>query len=175
MFIAVVPIVLVAALAWIGGYILINQLAAYLVTSELDRRIDSLDTAARSIVRSAPADRPAVMRRMIELFYSEHNPGLEVLLREGGKTIRYPENGTLPEPRPGWKDARGVLLRDGQFYAWSHRNTNTGDVTITAPLDGRCSYRIGAESGPGNDSRLDRMATQVHRSAASEATSCANR
>lgn len=135
-FIAIVPIVLVAALAWIGGYILINQLAAYLVTSELDRRIDSLDTAARSIVRSAPEDRPAVMRRMIELFYSEHNPGLEVLLREGAKTIRFPENGTLPEPRPGWKDARGVLLRDGQFYAWSHRKTNTGDVTITAPLTG---------------------------------------
>jgi sigma-B regulation protein RsbU (phosphoserine phosphatase) len=135
-FIAVVPIVLIAALAWIGGYILINQLAIYLVTSELDRRIESLDTAAESIVRSAPADRPVVVRRMTELFYSEHYPGLEVLVREGGKLIRYPDDGTLPEPRDGWKETRGVLLRDGRFYAWSHRKTKTGDVTITAPLTG---------------------------------------
>jgi hypothetical protein len=102
-FIAVVPIVLVAALAWIGGYILINQLAIYLVTSELDRRIASLDTAAESIVRSAPADRSVVVRRMTELFYREHYPGIEVLVRDGGKLIRYPDDGTLPEPRDGWK------------------------------------------------------------------------
>ncbi|MGA3186277.1 MAG: SpoIIE family protein phosphatase [Bryobacteraceae bacterium] len=133
-FIAVVPIVLVAALAWIGGFILIAQLAAYLVTSELDRRIASLDQAAESIVRSAPTDRPIVMQRMTELFYAEHNPGIEVLLREGGKSIRYPEEGALPPPREGWKDTRGVLLRDGQYYLWSHRKTKTGDVTVTAPL-----------------------------------------
>ncbi len=135
-FIAVVPIVLIAALAWMGGYLLINQLAVYLVTSELDRRIDSLDTAAESIVRTAPADRPIVVRRMTELFYSEHNPGLEILVREGGNTIRYPEDGVMPPPRIGWRETRGVLLRDGQYYAWSHRKTKTGDVTITAPLTG---------------------------------------
>src|ERR1700722_11092945 len=77
-FIAVVPIILIAALASIGGYLLINQLAIYLVTSELDRRIESLDTAADSIVRTSPADRPQVIRRMAELFYKEHNPGLEI-------------------------------------------------------------------------------------------------
>ncbi len=136
MFIAVVPIVLIAALALLGGYLLINQLAVYLVTSELDRRIESLDAAAESVVRSAPADRPVVMRRMTELFYGEHNPGLEILLREGGKLIRYPDDGTLPAPHEGWKATRGVLLRNGQFYAWSHRKTNTGDVTVTAPLTG---------------------------------------
>jgi sigma-B regulation protein RsbU (phosphoserine phosphatase) len=135
-FIAVVPIVLIAALAWMGGYLLINQLAVYLVTSELDRRIDSLDTAAESIVRTAPADRPAVVRRMTELFYSEHNPGLEILVRDGGNTIRYPADGSLPLPHEGWRQTRGVLLRDGQYYAWSHRKTKTGDVTITAPLTG---------------------------------------
>jgi phosphoserine phosphatase RsbU/P len=134
MFIALVPIVLIAALVSIGGYILINQLAVYLVTSELDRRVASLDTAAESIVRSAPADRPMLMHRMTELFYSEHNPGLEILVREGGKLIRYPDNGTLPPPPEGWKGARGVLVRDRQFYAWSHRTMKTGDVTITAPL-----------------------------------------
>jgi phosphoserine phosphatase RsbU/P len=135
-FIAMVPIVLIATLAALGGYMLINGLAVYLVTSELDRRIDSLDAEALSIVRAAPADRPVLMLRMTELYYSEHHPGLEILLRENGKRIRYPEGGTLPEPRQGWKETRGVLFRDGQYYAWSHHNTTTGDVTITAPLSG---------------------------------------
>jgi sigma-B regulation protein RsbU (phosphoserine phosphatase) len=136
MFIAVVPIVLIAALVSMGGYFLISQLAVYLVTSELDRRIESLDTAAESIVRTAPADRPAVMRRMTELFYSDHNPGLEILIREGGKITRYPDNGSLPVPRREWRDRRGVLLREGRIYAWSHRRTEAGDVTVTAPLTG---------------------------------------
>lgn len=134
-FIAMVPIVLIATLAALGGYLLVNGLAVYLVTSELDRRVDSLDAAAESLVRTPPEDRPAVMRRMTELFFSERNPGLEILVRENGKLIRYPEGGTLPEPPAGWPETRGVLLRDGQYYAWSHRNTKeTGDVTITAPL-----------------------------------------
>ena len=135
-FVAAVPIVLVAALAWIGGYLLINQLAIYLVTSELDRRIESLDAGARSIAQSAPADRPGVVRRMTELFYKKQYPGLEILVRDGGKRIRYPDEGKLPEPEAGWNESRGVLLRDGEFYAWSHRKTPTGDVTVTAPLTG---------------------------------------
>ena len=133
-FIAMVPIVLIATLAALGGYMLVNGLAIYLVTSELDRRIDSLDTAAQSIVRTAPEDRPMMIRRMTELFYREHNPGLEILVRDNGKLIRYPDQGTLPEPGDGWKETRGVLFRDGRYYAWSHRKTKTGDVTIAAPL-----------------------------------------
>jgi len=136
MFIALVPVVLIALLVSLGGYILINQLAVYLVTSELDRRVESLDTAADSIARSAPADRPILMRRMTELFYSERNPGLEILVRDSGKSIRYPDDGTLPPAPEGWKNTRGVLVRGGQFYAWSHRKMKTGDVTITAPLTG---------------------------------------
>ena len=134
LFIAVVPILLIAALAVGGGVLLANQLAVYLVTSELDRRTDSLLSAAASIVRTEPASRPAVMERMMDLFYQEHYPGVEVLLRESGKTIRYPSKGALPPPKEGWEVSKGVLSRDGLFYLWSHANTRTGDVTIAAPL-----------------------------------------
>ena len=49
LFIAVVPIVLIAGLVALGGYMLVSQLAAYLVTAELDRRIDGLAAAASGI------------------------------------------------------------------------------------------------------------------------------
>ncbi len=169
MFIALVPIVLIAALASIGGYLLINQLAIYLVTSELDRRVDSLDAAADSIVKTPAADRPIVVRRMADLFYKDHHPGLEILVRDSGKLIRYPEDGTLPEPMEGWKETRGVLLRNRQYFAWSHRITKTGDVTITAPLTGNVLDglvpNLGAvdilESMGGVPKRVTRAGTRV--------------
>ena len=45
LFIAVVPIVLIAGLAALAGYMLSYQLAAYLVTTELDRRGEGLAAA----------------------------------------------------------------------------------------------------------------------------------
>src|SRR5947207_14483252 len=53
-FIAVVPIVLILSLATLGAYSLVNQLAVYLVTSELERRIEALEDAAHSIVEFSP-------------------------------------------------------------------------------------------------------------------------
>jgi sigma-B regulation protein RsbU (phosphoserine phosphatase) len=54
LFIAVVPIVLLAGLAALSGYMLVSQLAAYLVTTELDRRIDGI-TATSGATLAVPA------------------------------------------------------------------------------------------------------------------------
>ena len=54
LFIAGVPIVLIIGLAALAGYMLVYQLAAYLVTTELDRRIDGL-TAASGATLPVPA------------------------------------------------------------------------------------------------------------------------
>jgi len=54
LFIAVVPIVLLAGLAALSGYMLVYQLSAYLVTTELDRRIDSLTFATSSATFPVP-------------------------------------------------------------------------------------------------------------------------
>ena len=134
LFIAVVPILLVAALAGLGGYSLVNQLAVFLVTSALDRRIDQLASITDSVVRTDQASRPPVMERTIDLFYRDRYPGIEILLRESGREIRYPEGATIPAPLSGWKPRSGVLVREGNFYLWSYAQTLSGDVTVTAPL-----------------------------------------
>jgi sigma-B regulation protein RsbU (phosphoserine phosphatase) len=136
LFIAVVPILLIVGLAITAGMLLTRQLAVYLETSELDRRIDVLQSAAESIAQTAPAARPGLIERMIELFYRERYPGIEVLVRDSGKLIRYPGNIVLPEPRDGWTPTRGVLQRNGQFYIWCYNQIPAGDITITAPLTG---------------------------------------
>src|SRR5215471_13758373 len=135
LFISGVPIVLVAALAIMGGYSLVSQLAVYLVTTELQRRIDALNSIAESVARTEPEARPAVMERTVDLFYRDRYPGIEVLLREaGGRQIRYPEGTMPPAPLPGWEPTSGVLARDGRFYLWSYGKTSSGDITITAPV-----------------------------------------
>jgi phosphoserine phosphatase RsbU/P len=99
LFISIVPILLVAALSILGGYSLVSQLAVYLVTSELDRRIDALGSAAESIARTDPESRPAVMERAADLFYRDRYPGLESPLRESGsRQIREPEGADPPPP-----------------------------------------------------------------------------
>src|ERR1051326_4617792 len=82
LFISIVPILLVAALATLGGYSLVSQLAVYLVTSEMDRRIAALSSITDSVVRTDPESRPAAMQRTIDLFYRDRYPGIEVVLRE---------------------------------------------------------------------------------------------
>jgi sigma-B regulation protein RsbU (phosphoserine phosphatase) len=135
MFIGLVPILLVAGLALLGGYLLVEQLAVFLVTSSLQRRIDSFATITDSVVHTDQASRPPVMERTIDLFYRQRYPEIEILLRESGREIRYPEGTTMPAPLNGWKPNSGVVVRGGRFYIWSYAKTPSGDVTVAAPLD----------------------------------------
>ncbi len=134
LFIAAVPILLIAALLYLGGRALVSQLAVYMVTSQLDRRIDTLSSFTESVVRTDPATRPFLMEKSLDLFYADRFPGIEILLREGDLETRYPEGATIPAPLPGWKPTRGVLVRDGKFYLWSYDKTRAGDVTVMAPI-----------------------------------------
>src|ERR1035438_5162378 len=53
-FIGVVPIVLILALAAIGTWIVAGQIAVYLVSSELKRRAASLEAPARILCQGSP-------------------------------------------------------------------------------------------------------------------------
>ena len=134
LFIAVVPIVLLVVLAFKGTQYMAQQIAVYLVSSELDRRIDGLADAAQSVIRTRPVDRPAVIKAMIDLFYEDRYPGIQVLLRDNGRVVNYPALPALPALQEGWQTTRGTLMRDKKFYVWSYTKTETGDITVTAPL-----------------------------------------
>jgi sigma-B regulation protein RsbU (phosphoserine phosphatase) len=59
LFIAVVPIVLIAGLAALSGYMLVYQLSSYLVTTELDRRIEGLSVTSGATLPVPPEGFPA--------------------------------------------------------------------------------------------------------------------
>ncbi len=134
LFIAVVPITLILGLAALSGYLLVQQMAVFLVTSELDRRIDVVATAAASVARVNARSRVEEMPRVVDLVIRDRFAGVEMLLRQFGREFRYPANATLPAPVDGWQPTRGVLLRDGRYYLWRFLKTDEGDITVTAPM-----------------------------------------
>ncbi len=134
LFIAVVPVCLLITLASLALYGMTAQVAVYLVTSELDRRIGSLQTIAERVLHSDNAGRPQVMRRMAELVYRERFPEVEMVLRTAAGLQHYPEDSSLDPAPQAWESISGVVMRDGRFYLWSHAQLPDGDFTIVSPL-----------------------------------------
>jgi len=128
LFMAVVPILLIGTLAYLAARVVASQFAVYLVTSELERRIEGLQLLGQSLAQSRPTE------RRIDAVYRNRYPGIAALLRESGRETRYPPDAELPAPTAGWPNVQGVIRRDNRFYLWSHQQIAAGDVTVTAPL-----------------------------------------
>lgn len=134
LYIAVVPIVLILGLAALSGSSLVSQFAMYLVTNEMDRRIDGLARAAETISQIRPDRRADLVPKVIEVLRRVGDPEVQVVLRDGAVRYRFPEDNAAPEPLDGWPTVRGVLIREARPYFWAHLKTETGEVTMTQPL-----------------------------------------
>ncbi len=91
LFIAMVPILLIVVFVSIGTYALSSQLAVYLVSSELDRRIASLDWFGRAVAESSPQQRMQVLHGIGEVLRQRTSDPC-IVLREGVSIVRWPEN-----------------------------------------------------------------------------------
>lgn len=132
LFIAVVPVVLIATLVAIGGYFLVGQAAVYLVGAELDRRTATLNNTAQLIADAPPGKREALARQ-VSSFLQTRFQNLELLVR-ADRDYRYPEGASVAAPPEGWKDASGIVVRDRRFYSWAHAVKPGVEVTFLAPL-----------------------------------------
>ncbi len=131
-FIGVVPILLILALAASGTWIVSGQVAAYLVSSELQRRAESLATPARILSQAQPFDRPMIATQMGRLL-AERMPGIQVIVT-GDPALRYPPESTLKAPAQDWKDYTGCLLMDGLYYSAAIVKTGGSTVAVLAPI-----------------------------------------
>jgi phosphoserine phosphatase RsbU/P len=133
LFIAVVPITLIVALSLVSGYFLMSQLAVYLVTNELDHRITALAQTGAELARVVPGRWADVAPHLLDA-NTGGVAGTEVLVRSGGRILRYPSASKLDPPPPGSASAQGVVLRDGQPHLWSYQKAGPADLTIVQPL-----------------------------------------
>jgi sigma-B regulation protein RsbU (phosphoserine phosphatase) len=133
LFIAVVPIALIGLLLYYGGEKFTGQVAAYLITTELERRTEAMLGVARGLAWTPPGIR-SERARWLAPYFGSLNPGLELLIRDRDETWRYPENGSLGSPPRAWGDAEGLVLKGHTLCVWAHAIHDTTEVTMLAPV-----------------------------------------
>jgi sigma-B regulation protein RsbU (phosphoserine phosphatase) len=131
-FIALVPIVLLATLAAVTTYFVTGQMAIYLVNSELERQVGTLRGAAESVLRVPPDRRLAAIERL-GAYFEERFPNFEIRIDQADALI-YPEDASIEKPPAGLTDNSGILLKGKKYYVWAHIRSADGEVTAMAPL-----------------------------------------
>jgi phosphoserine phosphatase RsbU/P len=131
-FIGVVPIVLILILAVLGTVMVVGQVAAYLVSSQLERRAAVLTDPVHAIIQAKPADRAAIVHQIGDSL-AARIPGLEIVVG-GVPAIHYPAGNTLPAPVDGWKDFTGYITKDRVFYSASVSHSGSTTVIAMAPI-----------------------------------------
>ncbi|MBI4889166.1 MAG: SpoIIE family protein phosphatase [Acidobacteria bacterium] len=134
LFIAVVPMLMLAVLTLAGAWAVSGQIAAYLLSVEMDRRIVQLKTVADSLGRVAPQARIEAIRRAGFVF-RDRFPGVEIRVRDsGGNSVSYPEDAVLSDPPSGHAETAGLLIRERTFYLWVHQGGPRSEVVISVPV-----------------------------------------
>ena len=133
-FIAVVPILLFGILTEMAAYTLASQVGAFLLSAEVDRKIEVLKQSAQTLVRVAPSARADALRRAGQI-YRDRFPGSRVVMRERSGTVRGWPDGVLAEPPPEKHgETQGLLLKDGEYHLWAHSVGDDVDVAIIVPV-----------------------------------------
>ena len=133
-FIGFVPLVLVLILVAIGGYIFAGQTAMYLVSSELDRTLGTLQIPDRLLVMNPKASHVDVLNQVAS-FLRQRFDRFEVVIQRQGQVLRYPVGSSLEPANTMNSDYLGLTVKNGQYYAWSHSEHPDLTVDALAPID----------------------------------------
>ncbi len=132
LFIGVTPVVLILILVGIGGWIVAGQVAVFLVSSELDRRIDTLNEPAQILGWSSPETRERVMNQ-IQAFSLNHFPNLQILVH-AERNVKFPMDAKIGTPPEGWGDTKGLVIKGGRYYEWAHLTRGGTEVVAMEPV-----------------------------------------
>ena len=139
LFIAVVPIVLILALAIFSGRGIIGQVAVYLVDTELSRRETYLQREVTGLVHLPPDDPDSYIQRFVQS--RNQLPNTEIVLT-GAKQLRYPADSRLDVPEVwvsgGEQHFFGLIVRqDGDrpnLYVWAFAAHDGNTAVALAPV-----------------------------------------
>lgn len=134
LFVALVPIVLLAILIEMGALAVASQVSGYLLQTEIDRRIEVLRQSAEALAH-VPEEMRADALRRAGMFYRERYPGARVVVRERGGRVRgWPEGIHHEAPPLGHGGCAGLLLKDGEYSLWAHAVGEGVDVAVIVPV-----------------------------------------
>ncbi len=129
----VLPLLLLFVLIGLGTWALMSELAIYLASSALDRRLESVHTAVEMVHQVPPDDRPAAVPHIVQAFHPVF-PAIAFYIKDATGEHAYPSNSPSLHVPSGWKNVNGLLFLNGHFYAWAHRIDSSEEITALAPL-----------------------------------------
>lgn len=129
----VLPVLLLFLLVGLGSYALMNELAIYLASSALDRRLDSINAAVEA-VRDQPLPQRLGAAPEIAKAFNHAFPGLLLYVKDSSGEHRYPPSASALAIPSGWKNVNGLLVLNHHFYGWAHFSDETQEITALAPL-----------------------------------------
>ena len=152
-FIGVIPVALVVAMALVAAYLFAGQFAAFLALSEMNHQMETMARANQVLadeVSTAPGE--AVLKRRAQERMSSGPllPGTETSVWVNGT---YVAGGRGAAPLPAWlqQTLQAVVVEDDHLYlrAAHIRDTPGGRVTIVSsvPFDPAISGRLAKELG----------------------------
>ncbi len=158
LFIAVAPVVLLVAIFLATGYSLMLQVAMNAVTTELEHRESELATAAEEIAAKRSL-------ALLEPFFTDRYPGIAAVLHENGRETRLPAAAEVPPPVLGFEATHGIVHRGGEYFLWTYRKFDGGDVTLVAPLSSALLNHLAPQFGSVNVDRETVAISEENRSA----------
>jgi sigma-B regulation protein RsbU (phosphoserine phosphatase) len=134
---------------------LATQVAVYLVRSELDRRVASLESAVQ-VLGATGDDSPDVLLQRTAEVYDKRFPGIAFVVEEKGKIRHWPKDAALNAPDHLPLNSGGLASLDGRYYAWHYAARDGAKYLVMAPLSRR--YLSGIMPGIGDVYFLQRDA-----------------
>ncbi len=152
LFIAVVPVLLLVTLAYLGARIVYSQLGAYVIYSDVQRRIEMLADSAGHIAAAEgalPASVPSAVAR--DMFTAQAHAARDKEL-PGLVVDHEPDAGLLRRIAPNSDHFSGLLQSHGQLSVIALREMQgpNGPVVIrlSVPITAEFLERVAADLGP---------------------------
>src|SRR6185437_10904325 len=107
----VLPILLILVLVGLCGWALTSELAIHLASSELDRRLGTIQAAAEALEKTPTEDRKEAAPSILA-YFKVRFPGIRLYTSDASGEHGYPPDSPPLNLPPGWQAAHGLLERD---------------------------------------------------------------
>ncbi|HEX4770710.1 MAG TPA: SpoIIE family protein phosphatase [Bryobacteraceae bacterium] len=129
----VVPFLLLFVLLTLTTWSFMSELAIYLATSALNRRLDGIQDALSYLRRVPDAQRRSIGGGIQQAFSIEF-PDIRFYVRDPAGEYKWPEDSPDLDVPPAWHDVHGLLVYQRHFYGWAHASDAAHSFTVIAPL-----------------------------------------
>lgn len=127
------PVLLLFCMFCLTGWTLMSELAIYLASSALDRRVDAVHWAIQ-FVRRVPPNQLEQRAAEMQQGFSSMFPGIIFYVHDVNGEHKFPASSPDLQVPSKWENVDGLLVLQRHFYSWSHYRDDNEEVTALAPL-----------------------------------------